>query len=490
MFARVTAAGIAVDERVALPEVHPLVDLPATVVLVDPLSTGVLLQERLLNLKYRVIVVWSDRTQPDLQEKHLKQHPNPWVVTHRGDLDETIHQIHCISTEIHAVCCGSEYGVLLEDALALRLSLFENVRSSGLSNSFVKVDKHAQANLIRRAGLNAVRETLAQTKNDVAGFLEQFEQSKHHGFVVKPQTGAGSVGVQFCSSPETVHRAFEAILAGEHKAHCRDKYRHYAAAGVLLQEYLRGTEYIVNCVVRDSVIKTTAVFKYGEFSWCILVTSCRISKKLIRDLISPITDKRPFNGAPFVCFSKEFKAVNSPELHALVDYTENVLKAIGFQNGAVHAEIMDTADRGPVLVEINCRLHGGHGNWVLPANLCYGYDQLSVYMDSSLHSGQHMWNTVPSRPVQLLAYSQQVKMRSIVRGTMEGLVPERWERIMGLRSYVNHKFNVFPGGQLLKTIDMPSVPGEVTLVHEDAQVLQHDYTELNEILQEGIFRVR
>jgi biotin carboxylase len=245
-----------------------------TVVLVDPLSTGVLLQERVFQLGYQVILVWSDRSQPASRQRHLERSGYQEkdfgaVVVHESDddLPKTIDKILAITRNIVAVMCGSEHGVLLEDALADGLCHalgVTHIKSSGMYSRHTKVDKHAQANTIRKAGLSAVRERLAHTEDDVKEFLNQFGGGQEQCFVVKPQTGAGSVGVTFCDSEQAVWDAFHKILAGEHKAHCRAKYRHYSKAGVLLQEYLRGTEYIVNAVIRNGEIKTTAMFKYGK----------------------------------------------------------------------------------------------------------------------------------------------------------------------------------------------------------------------------------
>ena len=204
-----------------------------------------------------------------------------------------------------------------------------------------------------------------------------------------------------------------------------------------------------------------------------------------------IPDKRPCNGAGFVCFSKELVVPGTEgeeQLVEIVEYAENVLRAMGFQNGAIHAEIMYTA-RGPVLVEINCRLHGGNGAWVQPANICIGYDQLSIFMDCYLNDGRDLWQSIPSRPERARAWCHQVKMRSFISGTLDSVIPHQWARIKNLSSYVDHTFGVRPGDQLLKTIDMPSVPGEITLIHTDKAVLAKDYETLNSILREGIFQV-
>jgi biotin carboxylase len=445
--------------------------LEQAVVLVDPMSTGVFLQKKVFESGlYSVVIVWSDRSQPAAREKHFVTSGHPRedflaVITHEaGELDDTLLAILAATANktIAAVMCGSEFGVLLEDQIANGLNQklgTTHLRGSGIPVLNTKVDKHLQANTIRSNGLNAVREKLARCEEDVQAFLDE-NNEPGTSFVVKPQTGAGSVGVTFCDSPKAVWEAYHKILAGEHKAHCRNKYRHYTQAGVLLQEYLKGTEYIVNSVVADGVIKTTAMFKY---------------------------DKRPYNGAAFVCFSKELQVISDPNCEEILEYTEQVLKAVGFTSGAIHAEVMYTS-RGPVLVELNCRLHGGNGAWVQPAEICMGYDQLSMLVDVYLNGGK-MFENIPSRPIEAKGYCHQTKMRSHIEGTLKRVDPVQFGRIEALPSYYSHVFGVKEGDQLLKTVDMPSVPGEVTLVHSDKAQLAADYEMLNKILAEGIFEV-
>eukprot|EP00934_Nitzschia_sp_Nitz4_P007678 Nitzschia sp. Nitz4//scaffold443_size6817//3461//5264//NITZ4_009168-RA/size6817-augustus-gene-0.2-mRNA-1//-1//CDS//3329552042//7668//frame0 len=448
-------------------------DQRTAVVLVDPLSTGVIVQQRVFDLGLAVILVWSDRSQPPCRAKHFKNAGHPEedfvaVVEHTGDLEETVHAVVEVveseNLELISVICGSEFGVLLEDQIADALNEALNTNkllSSKMPKVALKVDKFQQSEKVRASGLDAVKQMLAKTDDDVKEFLALQQDS--FKAVVKPQTGAGSVGVTFCDSPEAVWNAYDGILAGEHKAHCGDKYKHYESMGVLMQEYLQGTEYIVNIVCHNGVRKCTALWKY---------------------------DKRPYNGAAFVCYAKELLALeDDPRLPEILDYTLNVLESLGFQNGSIHAEIMHVPGRGPILVEINCRLHGGNGAWVHPAEICIGYSQVMAMMDVYLNEGKGLFSTIPVCPV-VNGGCFQVKMRSFVTGTLAEVIPSQLQRILDLPSYSEHVFSVKPGDTVLKTVDMASVPGEVTLVNTDKTVLARDYAELNDILHEGIFRVQ
>eukprot|EP00543_Licmophora_paradoxa_P003776 CAMPEP_0202441236 /NCGR_PEP_ID=MMETSP1360-20130828/677_1 /ASSEMBLY_ACC=CAM_ASM_000848 /TAXON_ID=515479 /ORGANISM="Licmophora paradoxa, Strain CCMP2313" /LENGTH=504 /DNA_ID=CAMNT_0049056093 /DNA_START=103 /DNA_END=1617 /DNA_ORIENTATION=- len=451
---------------------------PRAVVLVDPLSTGVMLQQRLVDMypDLGVIVVFSDRTMPGPRQKHLALLESLGVefldviVHETGNMDQTTNAILAKGVTIVALMCGCEFGVLLEDALADALNTRlrdvpfsgEKIRSSGMIDPKMKVDKLIQADTVRAFGLDSVKQTLANSRQDVEVFLSEVPENLK--VVVKPQTGAGSVGVMFATSKKEVIEAYDTIITGEHKERYSNKYKHYEEAGVLLQELLEGTEYIVNLVVLDGVSKCTAIWKY---------------------------DKRPYNGAPFVCYSKKLMALGDEDCLAdILEYTQGVITSLGFCNGALHAEVMYVPNRGPVLVEMNCRLHGGNAQWVVPAEICMGYSQLSVFMDAYMNHGEGQFRSVPAEPTTKFAGCYQVKMRSHVEGPLEDVIPSQLVRIQSLKSYHSHWFTVKPGDMILKTRDMPSVPGEVTLIHEDNDQLESDYKTLNDILHEGIFLVR
>eukprot|EP00956_Cyclotella_meneghiniana_P017935 scaffold29579_cov60-Cyclotella_meneghiniana.AAC.1 len=171
----------------------------------------------------------------------------------------------------------------------------------------------------------------------------------------------------------------------------------------------------------------------------------------------------------------------------ILNYTLRVLEAFCFVNGAIHAEVMYIEGRGPLLVEINCRLLSGNATWVPPVEACMGYSQLSVLMDVYLNEGKILFHNIPPAPESIGGGCYAVKMRSNVCGILQDIIQSQLDRILALPSYQGHFFLVKPSDKLLLTVDMPSVPGEVTLVNEDRDILDQDYALLNEILDEGIF---
>ncbi|CAN0120218.1 unnamed protein product, partial [Discosporangium mesarthrocarpum] len=159
--------------------------------------------------------------------------------------------------------------------------------------------------------------------------------------VVKPLESAGSDDVYLCDSEEEVRKAFAVIdgkvngLGGVNE-------------GALVQEYLDGTEYVVDSVSRDGVHRVCAIWEY---------------------------DKRTVNGADFVYFGMKLNSASGEREKAIIDYALKVLDAMGVRYGPGHMEVKYTST-GPCLVEVGSRCHGGEGTWQDIANECLGYNQV------------------------------------------------------------------------------------------------------------------
>jgi hypothetical protein len=154
-----------------------------------------MMQQRIHDAGYSMILVWIDRSQPATRSKHFVRsglQPSDFlaIITHEEDqLADTVAAVVAVYTavtdpasDLIALMSGLEFGVLLEDALADALIAALGttyLRSSGLPDTKLKVDKFKQSETIRAAGLD-----------DVEAFLES--KGKKFKTVVKPQTGAGS----------------------------------------------------------------------------------------------------------------------------------------------------------------------------------------------------------------------------------------------------------------------------------------------------------
>ena len=103
-------------------------------------------------------------------------------------------------------------------------------------------------------------------------------------------------------------------------------------AGALCQEFLSGTEYVIDGCSRDGIYKVTAIWEY---------------------------DKRSVNGANFVYFGMRLRGSSGEREKKLISYAEEVVKALHIFHGPSHMEVMFCSD-GPCLVEVGSRCHGGN----------------------------------------------------------------------------------------------------------------------------------
>ena len=134
-------------------------------------------------------------------------------------------------------------------------------------------NKFVMGETVRSAGVRAVQQTKATQWADVEAFLGEWNPDPFV-VVVKPIQSAGSDDVFKCTSVEEVRAAFDKINGAMNGLGLMNE-------GVLVQEFLDGTEYVIDSVSRDGVHKVTAIWEY---------------------------DKRSVNGANFVYFGMSLRA--------------------------------------------------------------------------------------------------------------------------------------------------------------------------------------
>ena len=135
--------------------------------------------------------------------------------------------------------CGGETGVKVTDALSELMGLRGNTTKDGMEN---RRDKQVQQDAVKAAGLRSVHSVCGKDWEEVKGFTE----IETFPIIVKPVESAGSDGVKLCHTPSEAEAHFHLLMSSQRKCGAQ-------GAAVLLQEYLKGTEYIVDCVSRDCV---------------------------------------------------------------------------------------------------------------------------------------------------------------------------------------------------------------------------------------------
>jgi hypothetical protein len=359
-------------------------------------------------------------------------------VVHEGDLSATARAVEAYHPV--AVVAGGEVGVEFADALADRLGLPNN----GLAHSAARRDKYLMIETIRRAGLAAARQLLVERPEDVA----EWHRSIGGRIVVKPLRSAGGDGVYFCDSPAESVRAAERILAEENIFSTRN-------TGAVAQEYLRGTEYMVNTVSRD-----------GHHRVCEIWRTTRIAANGVLDL-SDTVYLMPRSG---------------PVQDVLAGYAGEVLDALAIRHGPAHVEIKLTGS-GPVLVEAGARICGAG----LPhyAQVAHGSSQLdwtaTAYLRPECFLAHH------TDPVPRELACAFVGLVSPVSGTLRGY--RHLDRIRQLESFFEMRVAVAPGDRIARTIDDLTYPVLTVLMHESEETVLRDANTIRYLDGTGMYDV-
>jgi len=144
---------------------------------------------------------------------------------------------------------------------------------------------------------------------------------------------------------------------------------------------------------------------------------------------------------------------------------------MGVKYGPSHGEVMMTKD-GPCLVEMNCRAHGGDGNWrPLCKALTGGYSQVEVTADAILEPPK--FDSIPDKPCSPFKNSGlEVILVSFSRGKVRAM--PGYEVMKMLPSFLSLETGIKLGTEVDYTIDLNTGIGSVMLMHHDDEVLQKD----------------
>ncbi|CAM9737898.1 unnamed protein product [Ectocarpus fasciculatus] len=288
---------------------------------------------------------------------------------------------------------------------------------------------------------------LARSWDDCEAFLQDWNPDPFKA-VVKPLESAGSDDVYLCRSLEDVKEAFSVIdgkvngLGGVNE-------------GALVQEYLDGTEYVVDSVSRDGVHRICAIWEY---------------------------DKRSVNGANFVYFGMKLNSAKGDRERAIVDYAFKVLDAMGVVHGPGHMEVKFTTT-GPCLVEVGTRCHGGEGTWQAIADECLGYNQIDMTFNSYLKPSA--WEAMPMRPMDLKKAGREVFFVSRQSGMLRAL--PGLEEIQKFESFRRQEVAAKPRDFVYQTVDCFTRPGSVQMVHEEEATVLREYERVRSLAKRGLF---
>jgi len=161
--------------------------------------------------------------------------------------------------------------------------------------------------------------------------LDEFMKRTSSPWMLKPRTGASSMGIKKLHDPETVWRAIAALDA-------REQF-HERSAFHLLEQFLPGDVYHVDSLVAGSRVLFANVERYA----------------------APPFEVSHHGGVPISYFVKH----DSQEQRALLKLNKKLLKGFGFEQGVTHAEFIRRADSEHesdryVFLEVAARVGGAY----------------------------------------------------------------------------------------------------------------------------------
>lgn len=305
------------------------------ILIVDPFSTGKLYAQRFSQLGYQCYSVLSSRNVPELFMKNYdrKFFQNNDLLS----IEETKKLFP--KDKIKAVVIGSETGVISGELLAD----YFNVAGNSIKNTACRRDKFVMQFQLAKKGLDHIySQIITQENHDIQSF------PNYSAYILKPTNSAGTENVIFCQNKAELEKQIQQIEWGRLNATGE------ANNAFLVQEFIQGTEFVVDMVVDKNGIHTASLCRYR---------------------------KGKYNGSHFVYEHMEMLNPQAVEFQHIITYAHQCTYALGFQFGTVHMEIMHNETR-TVMIEAGARLHGGIAPLVFQN--CYQPDLLSLAINAYL----------------------------------------------------------------------------------------------------------
>jgi len=315
------------------------------VVVVDPISTGAFCLDYLLSQdEFVVTTVWSPSISPAARALEI---PGLNTTSHHyvsfTTLEDTCAELKRLhGDDIAHIVSLSEPGVETADLLSHTMNL---PTSNGVLYSPHRRDKFLQLERLKEAGLRTAKQHLVTSLEECVEFINDIKCTA----VLKPSTSAGSDDV--FKIPYEVDQTSGVVDLTLLTKRFESTFNKVNKMGIkndvlIIQEFLSGSEYVMDTVSVNGVHKLVSCWIYAKIS--------------IKD------------SGDFVYLGMKLCDAEDPKVEEMFKYICGVLDALEVKNYAGHSELIYTAT-GPCLLEIGTRPHGGMGCFIPLQNNCYGY---------------------------------------------------------------------------------------------------------------------
>ena len=329
---------------------------------------------------------------------------------------------------------GTEDGVILATKLANDLNL--------LCNPIENIDaitlKNEMQNRLAEKGLRSIKGQVVRSLDEA---IEYYDKENLKEVVVKPIYSAASVGVRLCSDRQEMIDAVTEVfnLKGVYGNELTE---------LVIQERVNGQEYVVDTVSCNGFHRVTLIWKYNKI-------------------------KTP-EGGNIYDYDVTVNELGIGEAE-LVEYAYDVIDALGIRYGPVHGEYM-VDEKGPVLIEVNCRPHGGSMDAEY-LDMISGQHETDSSLDSYLNPEK--FNLDRLKGYHLLA-NGIIKNFIVPKDLVVKSSPINFLG-SNLKSFYKTDVLIKKPQVFHKTQDFETTGGTVYLVHEDKQQVQKDAEFLRDI---------
>ena len=404
---------------------------------VDGYSTGRFLPVELK--KYGIDCVHIQTTKDIPQFFQASFHPNNFIdnIIHEGDVEKTLLKLS--KYNIAFVIPGCDLGVELADILSEKLGL----PSNATEYSRARRDKFEMGEAVRDFGVRAVNQIKSANLEEILLWVKQLGKWP---VVLKPVSSVCTDNVIFCDREDDLFAAFERIIGDINVCGITNN-------EVLAQEFLSGTEYIVNTVSLEGEHYISDIWQYR---------------------------KRDMPGYSKIYDTLEAKPFNGKVQKELGNYIKQVLDALRIQYGACHSEVMIT-NNGPVLIEANARLMGV----IIPEVVSRAMQSNHVELTVKSYVEPDNFKLIINKPLSLQKNLLIVMLISEVEGKIQSI--SQIDKIKTLPSFCDMHLSIKKDELIKKTIDLSSSPGYIFLVHENPEVIQEDYQTIRKLENNGLY---
>ena len=381
-----------------------------------------------------VAVTPSERLLPPTYRGSLDPSGYTGVVVHDGDLQATARAVQALG--VTAVVAGTEIGVPLTETLAYRLGLPGNDPTT----SDLRRNKGAMAAALLAAGIDGPRSLSTDSLREALAWADLQPGGE---FVLKPVDSAGSDGVAFCSSPAEIRAAWQHLhqvpnaMGGSNDV-------------LVLQERLRGTQYVVNSVSGPS--------------------PSGLTRHAVTEIWADHRTGHLYDRLDLLPVSKLIPRM-------LSRYATSVLDVLGVSTGPAHTELMYVPRRGPVLIETGARPEGF-------------YDPVAMReATGSDHVRDAVYATLTGRPALVADRRPQrfVTKVSLVAphdGRLDELL---LQTLLTLPTVRGHVGSLTPGAPVVRTVDLLTSPGRLTLASDSADAITADHAAIRALEANGLY---